>query len=53
MGKRMKEIPTTSNNNNSNHDAGEETDPYGEIDEKTTNEKTSGKIFLNLNYKSL
>ena len=45
MGKRMKEIPTTSNNNNSNHDAGEETDPY----EQTTNEKTSGKLFLNLN----
>ena len=32
----MKEIPIASNNK-SNHDAGEETDPYEDIDEKTEN----------------
>ena len=40
--KSMKEISIT-NNNNSNHNTGEETDSY----EETPNKKTSGKPFLN------
>ena len=40
----MKEIPI-ANNNNSNHNAGEETNPYEEIDEKTINKQTSGNLF--------
>ena len=43
-GKSMKEIPI-ANNNNSNHDAGEETDPYEEIDEKTINKQTLDNLF--------
>ena len=48
----MKEIPIT-NNSNSNYDPGKETDPCEEIDEQITNKNTSGKPFLNLNYKEL
>ena len=50
MDKSMKEISIT-NNNNSNHNTGEETDSYEETDKQTPNKKTSGKPFLNLNYK--
>ena len=42
MDKSMKEISIT-NNNNSNHNTGEETDS----NEETPNKKTSGKPFLN------
>ena len=46
----MEEIPIT-NNSNSNYDPAKETDPCEEIDEQITNKNTSGKPFLNLNYK--
>ena len=36
-----------------NNDPGEETDPYEEMDEQIINKNTSGKNFLNLNYKKL
>ena len=49
-GKSMKEIPII-NNSNSNYDPAKEADPCEEIDEQITNKSTSGKPFLNLNYK--
>ena len=49
-GNSMKEI-SIINNSNSNYYPAKEADPCEEIDEQITNKNTSGKPFLNLNYK--